>query len=326
MVKKTVYEIPFSQLEGVSVGNAQNDDAKTGVTVLLFKDGALAGVDISGGGPASRETPVLDPTRGEIPIHAIVFSGGSAFGLAASDGVMRCLEEHGIGFDTGFARVPLVLQSCIYDLAYGSATVRPDAAMGRAACEKALSGSSPVSGNVGAGTGATVGKICGMGRSTKAGIGYYAEQHGALKLGAVVVVNALGDIFAPDGTRIAGLLNERRDAFADTAEEMLRIAAPQNLFKRTNTTIGAIVTNARFSKAQLTRIAQQARNGYARCIVPVGTLADGDTIYAASCGSPVDADVNMAGTLAARVMARAIENAVCTSRLDDAEYLTNCLK
>ena len=118
-------EIPFSSIEGVSVGNAQDDEAKTGVTVFCFRDGAKTGVDISGGGPASRETPVLDPTKEDIGIHAIVLSGGSAYGLAASDGVMRCLEEHGIGFETGYAKVPLVVQSCIYDLCYGRADVRP---------------------------------------------------------------------------------------------------------------------------------------------------------------------------------------------------------
>ena len=141
-------EIPFSALDGVRVGNAQDDIGRTGVTVLYFPDGARTGVDIRGGGPASRETPVLDPTKEDIGIHAIVFSGGSAYGLAASDGVMKCLEDHGVGYDTGFALVPLVVQSCIYDLSYGSASARPDAAMGYAACEDALREGRPVSGSV----------------------------------------------------------------------------------------------------------------------------------------------------------------------------------
>ena len=302
-------EIPFTALEGVQVGNAQNDAGKTGVTVLYFRDTAKTGVHISGGGPASRETPVLDPTKEDIGINAIVLGGGSAYGLAAADGVMRCLEEHKIGFDTGFALVPLVVQSDIFDLSYGSASIRPDSELGYQACLAALKGNQPVSGSVGAGTGATVGKICGMRQSMKAGIGYYAVQVGELKVGAVVVVNALGDIFS----------------VKDSAQELYRLSAPKDLYSRTNTTIGAIVTNGKFDKAQLTRIAAQATNAYARCINPVGTLADGDTIYASSCGKQVPADVNMVGALAAEVMAQAIEDAVMASKMNDAEYLKYCL-
>ena len=319
-----VKDIPFTSIDGVQVGNAQENQGKTGVTVLCFPNGAKTGVDISGGGPASRETPVLDPTKENIGIHAIVLAGGSAYGLAAADGVMKCLEENGIGYDTGFALVPLVVQSDIYDLSYGSATIRPDSGMGYEACQNALVRSQSISGSVGAGTGATVGKLCGMRQSQKSGIGYYAVQIGKLKLGAVVVVNALGDVYA-NGKKIAGLMNEERTGFIDSAQELYRTASPKDLLSRTNTTIGAIVTNGKFDKAELTRIAAQARNAYARSINPVGTLADGDTIYASSCGELVDADVNMAGTLAAEVMAKAIENAVVSSRMDDAEYLSNCL-
>ncbi len=319
-------EIPFSVLEGVRIGNAQDDAAKTGVTVLCFPAGAKTGVDISGGGPASRETPVLDPTKENIGIHAIVLSGGSAYGLAASDGVMQCLEEHGIGYDTGFARVPLVVQSCIFDLSYGSAKVRPDKKMGYAACMDALNKGKPVSGSVGAGTGATVGKLCGMGQSMKSGIGYHAVQIGNLRVGAVVVVNALGDVYSIEtGKKIAGLMDRERTGFLDSVAELYRITQPADLFKRTNTTIGAIITNGNFDKAELTRIAGQTRNAYARAIRPVGTLADGDTVFAVSCGKPVQADVNMAGTLAAEVMAKAIENAIATSHMEDSEYLSHCL-
>lgn len=167
-----IQEIAITDMIEVSVGNVQNEEAKTGVTVLLFeRKGATVGVDISGGGPASRETPLTSPVIADNPINAIVLSGGSAYGLAAADGVMRCLEDHGIGFDTGYAKVPLVCQSCIYDLGYGSATIRPDSVMGYAACERALSGGNPSCGSVGAGTGATVGKICGMERAMNAGLG-----------------------------------------------------------------------------------------------------------------------------------------------------------
>ena len=295
----------------VSIGNVQSDEAKTGVTVLLFdKKGAVVGVDISGGGPASRETPLTSPVTADNPINAIVLSGGSAYGLAAADGVMRCLEDHGIGFETGYARVPLVCQSCIYDLGYGSATVRPDSAMGYAACEKALAGGNPSCGSVGAGTGATVGKICGMERAMKSGLGMYAVELGELRIAAVVVVNALGDIFDPcTGKKIAGLLMADGTSFGDSCEELWKMGRRENLFTG-NTTIGAVFTNGKFNKAQMNKIASMTRNAYARCINPVGTMADGDSIYAASCGPRVTADVNMTGTLAAEVMAEAIQIAV----------------
>ena len=307
---KGIREIAITDMPEVSIGNVQSDEAKTGVTVLLFdKKGAVVGVDISGGGPASRETPLTSPVTADNPINAIVLSGGSAYGLAAADGVMRCLEDHGIGFETGYARVPLVCQSCIYDLGYGSATVRPDSAMGYAACEKALAGGNPSCGSVGAGTGATVGKICGMERAMKSGLGMYAVELGELRMAAVVVVNALGDIFDPcTGKKIAGLLTADGTSFGDSCEELWKMGRRENLFTG-NTTIGAVFTNGKFNKAQMNKIASMTRNAYARCINPVGTMADGDSIYAASAGD-VEADLNVAGTLAAYVMERAIVAAI----------------
>lgn len=303
-----VREIPVTDIRGLRIGNAQNEEAKTGVTVLFFDKGAKVGVDISGGGPASRETPLASPITADNPVNAIVLSGGSAYGLAAGDGVMRYLEEQGVGFDTGFAKVPLVCQSCIYDLGYGSASVRPDAAMGYAACADAQK-NCPTGGNVGAGTGATVGKLYGMGRAMKAGLGIYAVSVGALQMAAVVVVNALGDVFDPKtGQKIAGLRSEDGTGFADTREEIYKISQRTNMFTG-NTTIGAVVTNGRFSKAEMNKLASMTRSAYARCINPVGTMADGDSIYAASVGD-VEADINMAGTLAAEVMAEAILRAV----------------
>lgn len=309
-VMKGIHEIAITDMPEVSIGNVQSDEAKTGVTVLLFdKKGAVVGVDISGGGPASRETPLTSPVTADNPINAIVLSGGSAYGLAAADGVMRCLEDHGIGFETGYARVPLVCQSCIYDLGYGSATVRPDSAMGYAACEKALAGGNPSCGSVGAGTGATVGKICGMERAMKSGLGMYAVELGELRMAAVVVVNALGDIFDPcTGKKIAGLLTADGTSFGDSCEELWKMGRRENLFTG-NTTIGAVFTNGKFNKAQMNKIASMTRNAYARCINPVGTMADGDSIYAASAGD-VEADLNVAGTLAAYVMERAIVAAI----------------
>lgn len=301
--------ISLTEIEGVRIGNAQDKEAKTGVTVLLFEDGARVGVDISGGGPASRETPLTSPVTADNPIHAIVLSGGSAFGLAASDGVMRYLEEHGIGFDTGYAKVPLVCQSCIYDLGCGRADIRPDAAMGYTACISTEQ-NYPESGNIGGGTGATVGKLYGMARAMKGGLGIYAVSVGQLKMAAVVVVNALGDIYDIEkGGQLAGLLTEDLQGFADTCQEFYLINKKKELFQ-SNTTIGAVITNGKFSKTEMTKIASMARNAYARCIRPVGTMADGDTIYAASVGE-VEADINMAGTLAAEVLGRAIKEAFC---------------
>lgn len=303
-----IREISITEIEGVRIGNAQDEEAKTGVTVLLFDQGAKVGVDISGGGPASRETPLASPITADNPVNAVVLSGGSAFGLAAGDGVMRYLEEHGVGYETGYAKVPLVCQSCIYDLGCGRADIRPDADMGYAACVDARK-NQPLMGSVGAGAGATVGKLCGMERSTKSGLGIYAAAVGGLQMAAVVVVNALGDIYdQQSGQKIAGLRSADGQGFADTCQMLYQISRRQDLFN-SNTTIGAVVTNGSFSKAEMNKIASMARSAYGRCIRPVGTMADGDTIYAASTGK-VEADINVAGTLAAEVMAQAIKKAV----------------
>ena len=303
-----VQEIQITEIEGLRMGNAQDDVAKTGVTVLLFDHGGKVGVDVSGGGPASRETRLAEPLTADNPINAIVLSGGSAFGLGAADGVMRYLAERGIGYDTGFAKVPLVCQSCIYDLGIGRADVWPDADMGYRACEDAEK-NRPVCGDIGAGCGATVGKLYGMERASKAGLGIHAVKVGSLQMAAVVVVNALGDIFEADtGKKLAGLRTEDGSGFADTRQELYKISRQTDLFAG-NTTIGAIITNGEFSKAEMSKIASMARNGYARCINPVGTMADGDTIYAVSLGG-AKADINVAGTLAAEVMGEAIKKAV----------------
>ncbi|MDO4473371.1 MAG: P1 family peptidase [Eubacteriales bacterium] len=300
----TAREIDIRDIRGLRIGNAEDQEAKTGVTVLLFNHGATVGVDVSGGGPASRENLLADPLTADNPVNAIVLSGGSAFGLAASDGVMRYLESRGIGYDTGFAKVPLVCQACIYDLGIGRADVRPDAGMGYEACKDAEE-NHPQCGNVGAGCGATVGKICGMERASKSGLGIYAAQVGELKVGAVVALNALGDIYDPgSGKKIAGLRGEDGSLAVHSCDELYKICERTDLFN-SNTTIGAIVTNGKFSKAEMSKIASMARCAYARCINPVGTMADGDTIYGAALGE-VEADINVAGVLAAEVLSEAI--------------------
>lgn len=311
-------EIGFLQVGGFQVGQAEDAQAGTGVTVLLFDECAPAGVDIRGGGPASRETPLLAPVADAAGLHALVLSGGSAFGLDAAGGVMRFLEERGIGFDTGVTPVPLVAQSCIFDLAIGDKSVRPDGAMAYRACENA-SRTELALGCVGGGMGATVGKFCGKPYAMKSGIGAYAVQAGAIRVGAIVVVNALGDIFDVDtGRQIAGLRTEDGRGLRSTEEQLYAgIEVARNPFSAnktaTNTTIGAIVTNAAFSKAELTRVASTAHNGFARAIRPVHTTADGDSIYALSVGHE-SADLNAVATLASYVMAKAIGAGVRAAR------------
>ena len=312
---------PFSQLQGVSVGNAQDNDAKTGVTVFFFPKASMASAVVLGGGPASREVPLLDPQRNTQPLNALVFSGGSAYGLAASDGVANCLEEHGHGYDTGFGLVPIVCQSCIFDLSYGKGNVRPDREMGYKACQSAITGNTPLSGNVGAGTGATVGKPGGMALAQKSGIGYAAARLGKLEVGVAVVVNALGDIFQ-DGVKIAGMTTADRKGFVSAEQALLKNQYSDLIAG--NTTIAAVFTNARLSVADLQKVANIASTGMARCIRPVFTMADGDTVYAISLsGGDVQTDVNTIGVLASLVMEKAIADAILSSKIPDEEYLAN---
>lgn len=302
-------EIPISEIENLKVGHAQDYENATGCTVLLFENGAPAGVDVRGGGPASRETQLLDPVAANQGIHAVLLSGGSAFGLDAAGGVMKYLEEKNIGFQVGMTVVPIVCTSCLFDLELVNQKVRPNAAMAYEACLNAEKKRDD-SGNIGAGTGATVGKLKGPQYMMKSGIGCYAVQVGELKVGAIAAVNALGDVYDLDsGKKLAGLLNEQKDGFLDTEQEIYKAyAGLKNLFTG-NTTIGAIVTNGKFDKVQMKKIASMAHNGFARTIRPVHTSADGDSIYAVSTGN-IMADPDVTGTLAATVMARAVNRAV----------------
>lgn len=305
-------EIKITEFEHVKIGNAQNMEAGTGCTVLLFEDGAPAGLDMRGGGPASRESELLKPMAAAEAVHAILLSGGSAFGLNAAGGVMKYLEERGIGFDVGITKVPLVCQSCLFDLGVGDFRVRPDENMGYEACVHAEEGNYQ-DGVVGAGTGCTVGKLHGMEFSMKSGIGSYAVQTGDLKVGAIVAVNALGDVFDwQSGKKLAGLLDKEKKQFLNSEEELYKsYEAVENRFVE-NTTIGAILTNGAFTKVQLGKLAGMAHDGLARAIRPIHTTADGDSIYAVSVGT-VKADQDMVGTLAAQVMAEAIKRAVLSA-------------
>ncbi len=304
-------EIGIMEVGGFRVGHAQNEEAATGCTVLLLDSMCPAGLDVRGGGPASRESQILSPVAQAEAINAVLLSGGSAFGLDAAGGVQRYLEERNIGFDVGVTKVPLVSQSCLFDLGVGRVDVRPDAAMAYAACENA-SHDAPAEGNVGAGIGCSVGKYRGMGRAMKAGFGTYALQAGALKVGALVAVNALGDIYE-DGRMIAGLLNPQHSGLSNTLDELFEDVTMAMSSLAPNTTLGIIVTNAKFHKTQLTKIAGMTHNGYARAIRPVHTNADGDSIYALSVGE-LPGDVNVVGAIAARAMEKAIVRAVRAAR------------
>lgn len=321
-------EISIKDIENIRIGSAENQEAATGCTVIVCENGAPTGLDVRGGGPASRETELLKPLANADKVHAVLLSGGSAYGLDAAGGVMQYLEEHGIGLEVGPMRVPLVCQSCIFDLLVGDSRVRPDKAMGYEACVNAWLGMNGnyKDGNVGVGTGASVGKICGAEFCMKAGIGSYAVQAGPLKVGAIVAVNAIGDIYDwKNGQKVAGLLALDKKSFRMTEEIIYQryemsmeanmneapqedlAAVPENLV--TNTTIGIIITNGKFDKSQLCKVAGMTHNGLARSIRPVHTSMDGDSIYAMSVGE-VPADKDMVGTLAAEVMSEAILRAV----------------
>lgn len=307
-------EIAITEFDNLKIGQAENAEAGTGCTVLLLgPEGAPAGLDVRGGGPASRESELLKPMAAAGVIHAILLSGGSAFGLDAAGGVMRYLEERNIGFDVGVAKVPLVCQSCLFDLTVADAHTRPDAGMAYAACCHAETGNYQ-DGNFGAGTGATVGKLLGMEHCMKSGIGSYAVQIGDLKVGALVAVNALGDVYDwKNGCKVAGLLADDRKTFLDTEQVACqKIDVVENKFVA-NTTLGVVITNAQFDKTRLCKIAGMAHDGYARAIRPVHTTADGDSIYAVSLGT-VQADQDVVGALGAQVMAEAILRAVRAAR------------
>ena len=306
-------EISIREIGPVRIGQAEDAENGTGCTVFVCEEGMRAGLDVRGGGPASRESQLLNPLTAAQQIHAIVLAGGSAFGLGTANGVMQCLEERGIGFDVGVTKVPLVAQADLFDLTVGDAFRRPDPEMGYAAAVRALDSPNYRDGNYGAGCGASVGKAGGMETAMKTGVGSYAVQIGDLKLGAIVVLNALGDIYDwKNGRQIAGLLSEDKSELASTMQTMCRsIEVIDNKFTG-NTTIAVIITNAHFEKAQLCKIAGMGHDGYARSINPVHTSADGDSIYAVSVGE-VAADQDLVGALGAQVLSEAIVRAVTSA-------------
>jgi L-aminopeptidase/D-esterase-like protein len=302
----------LTDVEGLAVGHFTHPARATGCSVVLCPAGAVAGIDVRGGAPGTRETDLLAPENLVERVHAVLLSGGSAFGLDAAGGVMRWLEERGHGYAVGAARVPIVPAAVLFDLWHGDLRVRPDAAAGYAACE-AASSAKPAQGNVGAGAGATVGKLFGIERAMKGGIGTASIRVGAITVAALVAVNAIGDVIDPaDGSLLAGARTgpDSRHLLHTTAA-LQRGELPARLQAGSATTIGIIATDAQLDKAQCCKLAGMAHDGLARCINPAHTPHDGDTLFALATGNRGQAaDLVLIGALAAEVTARAVVSAI----------------
>ncbi len=304
--------ISFNQIPGLQVGHAQDFEAATGCTVVLTPQGAVCGVDQRGGAPGTRETDLLHPMHLVEKVHAVLLTGGSAFGLAAADGVVRWLEEHNIGFDTHVVRVPVVPAAVLFDLAIGRADIRPDATMGYAACQAAMNSMVEFQvGTIGAGAGATVGKILGPAGQMKSGLGAAAiELDTNLVVGALFAVNCLGDVVDPGTGRIlAGARKLPEGNFIDTMYT-LKKQMTGSFTSSGNTVIGIVATNASLSKEAANKVAQMAHDGLARAVRPAHTMFDGDTIFAVATGQGQPADVTLIGAYAAEATAQAIVDAV----------------
>ncbi len=318
-LKNAITDVP-----GILVGHAQNIDALTGCTIILCEKGAVGGVDQRGGAPGTREVDALHPMHLVNKVHGVMLAGGSAFGLDAASGAMHYLEERGVGFDTRIAKVPIVPSAILFDLGIGNSDVRPDAAMGYQACQNASS-AAPAEGNVGAGTGATVGKIFGPAQCMKSGIGTASLEIGAgVIVGAIAAVNAFGDVIDPSSGQIVAGARSRDVGplhigapgyFADTLQVMKSLIGRTALGfgSRGNTVIGVVATNAKLNKEEANKVAQMAHDGLARAIRPAHTMVDGDTIFALATGEH-PGDVNIVGAYGAEVFAQAILRAVHSAR------------
>lgn len=310
----------ITDVPGVRVGHAHDAEALTGCTVILCEDGAVGGVDQRGGAPGTRETDLLGPMHLVQKVHAIVLSGGSAFGLDSASGVVRYLEEKQVGFDVRVARVPIVPAAILFDLDIGKSDVRPDAEMGYQACMNS-SRDRPHEGNAGAGMGATVGKILGMQGAVKSGIGTASiKLGGGAIVGAIVAASPLGDVVDPKTGKIfAGARPVKigpaqvggKSTFANTLNVLKSLAGKtiMQFASRSNTVIGVVATNAKLSKEEVNKVAQMAHDGLARTVRPAHTMLDGDTLFAISTGRK-KVDVNVVGAYAAEVVSEAITNAV----------------
>ena len=314
----------ITDVPGIRVGQAQDETALTGCTVILCEEGAVGGIDQRGGAPGTRESDPLHTMHLVEQVNGVVLSGGSAFGLDSASGVMRYLEQRGAGFDMRIVKVPIVPAAILFDLGIGRADVRPDAEMGYQACLNASS-DPPKEGNVGAGTGCTVGKILGIGQAMKSGIGSASVQVGdKIIVAAMVAVNAFGDVIDPESGQIvagarsvqeSGLEPGSPSYFADTLRVMESLVDQPGMGFRPqeNTVIGVVVTNAKLNKEQVNKVAQMAQDGLARSVRPAHTMLDGDTIFALATGEH-PADVNIVGAFAAQVVAQAIFRGVRAAR------------
>jgi L-aminopeptidase/D-esterase-like protein len=307
----------LTQIPGIRVGHASDTGGCTGCTVILCPEGTVAGVDVRGSAAGTRDMDALSPLHLVPHIHAVLLAGGSAFGLDAAAGVMRFLEERGVGFDVQVTRVPIVPTAILFDLRLGSSRARPDAPMAYAACQHAATG--PVAeGSVGAGTGATVGKLFGISQAMKSGLGTAGlESSGGLRVAALAVVNAFGDVRDPETGRLLAGSRESPEShrLVDTAAAMRRGIVRRG-YGNENTTLAVVATNARLTKVQATKMAQMAHQGLVRTIVPVHTSLDGDLVISLATGPAkggIEADLNRVGLAAADAVAQAIVRAVKTA-------------
>ncbi|MBL0420010.1 P1 family peptidase [Ramlibacter sp. AW1] len=304
----------ITDVAGLAVGHFTDTRRPTGCSVVLVPDGAIAGVDVRGAAPGTRETDLLAPGNLVERVHAVLLTGGSAFGLDAAGGVMRWLEQRGMGLPVGPVRVPLVPAAVLFDLMVGDPSVRPDAEAGYQACQ-AASSAAPAEGNVGAGAGALVGKVFGLSRAMKGGIGTASVRVGDVTVGALVACNALGDVVDPDTHRVLAGARADDGAPMDTRRALLAGQAPQGLLAGNHTTIGVVATDAVLDKPQAMRLAQVAHDGLARAINPVHTAYDGDTLFALATGRvPSHPGLLVLGAMAAEATARATVRAVLAAR------------
>lgn len=297
-------------IEGLRIGQVTDSQHHTGCTVVLAESGAVAGVDVRGGAPGTHGTDALRPENLVERLHAVVLTGGSAFGLATVQGVMRYLRQRNCGFQTEYGVIPIVSGAVVFDLGLNKSEFLPDADMGYLACENS-STKEAEQGCVGAGTGATVGKLFGLQRAMKGGQGFASLLSPAgLRVWALAVVNAFGDVWNHEnGELLAGARTEDGLRLANAASSLANLEVLSG-FSGPNTVLGVVATNATLSKTELTRVAQMAQDGVARTVIPGHTLYDGDTIYALSTGSYNAVEVTVIGAVAAQLMAQAIVNGV----------------
>ncbi len=312
--EKLDYSGGLTDIGGIRVGHFTDPRRPTGCTVVLTGKGAVAGVDVRGSAPGTRETDLLEPHNTVQKVHAVVLSGGSAFGLESATGVVQYLEEKGIGYPTASVPVPIVPAAILYDLSLGDPSIRPDRQAGYRACQNATTG--PVEeGNVGAGAGATVGKLLGKKHAMKGGLGSASLRVGPLAVAALVAVNASGDVIDPKNGRIlAGARSEDGQSFANMAKILRENLLGSMVQPNENTSLGVVATNASFDKAALQKIAQMSHDGLARTIVPVHLPSDGDTIFSLSTGEVKGHDLGQVGALAADVISQAVVRAILQAR------------